>query len=121
MGLANQGIAISNAVDLGNNGPTVELNNRSTLTISRSTAESVQKSISLTGIQVVNFQSGCAALLQSVTLVKNAVYLFVYTGGAAAALVTLTLDNNGTVGGQSVYTLASGSPVRFSFDGANLA
>jgi hypothetical protein len=120
MGLANQPISISNCVDLGNNGPTVLLNNRPTLVVSRSTAEPATKVISLAGIQAVNFQSGCAAILQSASLVQNQIILFVYTGGAAAAFVTLALDNGGTVGGQAVYTLISGAPVTFLFDGTNL-
>jgi hypothetical protein len=120
MGLAGGNAGFENSVMLGNNGPAVELNNQKTLVVNRSTAEPVQKSLNLTGIQVVNFQSGCAALLQSATLTKNQIILFVYTGGAAASFVTLALDNGGTVGGQAVYTLVSGAPVRFLFDGTNL-
>ena len=120
MGLQNQNVSIVNAVEIGNNGPSVELNNRPTLIVSRSTAEPVTKSLNLTGYNIVNFQSGCAALLQSATLVKNAVYLFVYTGGAAAAFVTLALDNSGTINGSTApYILQSGSATRFMFDGTN--
>ena len=121
MGLQNQNIAIVNAVEIGNNGPSVELNNRPTLTVSRSTADPATKVINLAGIAAVNFQSGCAALLQSASLVKTQVILFTYTGGAAAAFATLALDNGGTVGGQAIYTLAFGAPVRFQFDGTNLS
>jgi len=55
MGLANSNLTISDAVDLGNNSATVRLNNRPTLVVSRSTAEPARKSISLAGIQAVNF------------------------------------------------------------------
>ena|SRR6266478_2626598 len=117
MGLANQGIAISNVVDLGNNGPSVELNNRPTLIVSRSTAESPTKRISLAGITAVNFQAGVNAILQTATMVGG-VYVFVNT---QPGVVTLALDNgNGTVGGQAIYTLAWGAPVKFFFDGTNL-
>jgi hypothetical protein len=120
MGLANQDIAISNVVDLGNNGPSVELTNRPTLVVTRSTAESSKKNISLAGIQAVNFQAGVNAILQSATLVNTQAILFVNT---QPGLVTLALDNGGTVGGQAVYALVFGSannPVRFAFDGTNL-
>ncbi len=117
MGLANQGIAISNVVDLGNNGPSAELNNRPTLIVSRSTAESPTKRISLAGITAVNFQAGVNAILQTATMVGG-VYVFVNT---QPGVVTLALDNgNGTVGGQAIYTLAWGAPVKFFFDGTNL-
>jgi hypothetical protein len=120
MGLQNQNASIVNAVEIGNNGPSVELNNRSTLIVSRSTAESPRKSISLAGIQAVNFQAGFNAIVQSATLVTNQVILFVNT---QPGLVTLALDNGGTVGGQAIYSLIFGSannPVRFAFDGTNL-
>jgi hypothetical protein len=118
MGLANQNVAIVNAVELGNNGPTLELNNRPTLIVSRSTAEPAAKSISLAGIQAVNFIAGVNALLQSATLQTNAVYLFV---NSQPGVVTLRLDNGGTIAGQSTpYVLAFGAPIHFQFDGTNL-
>ncbi len=58
MGLANSNVGFENAGMLGNNGPTVELNNRPTLVVSRSTAEPARKSISLAGVQAVNFIAG---------------------------------------------------------------
>jgi hypothetical protein len=121
MGLANQPVSITNTVSLGNNGPTLELNNRPTLVVSRSTAESPTKSLNLTGIQAVNFIAGVNAILQSATLVTNSVYLFV---NSQPGVVTLALDNGtGTIGGQAVYNLIFGSannPVHFLFDGTNL-
>src|SRR6266403_1458114 len=81
MGLANQNVAIVNAVSLGNNGPTLELNNRPTLIVSRSTAEPATKSISLSGIQAVNFISGVNALLQSATLHKCGLSVRQYSAG----------------------------------------
>jgi hypothetical protein len=119
MGLANQNIAIVDAVQLGNNGPTLELTNRPTMIVSRSTAEPARKSISFAGnIQAVNFISGVNAILQSATLTKNAVYLFVNT---QPGVVTLSLDNGGLVAGQSTpYVLAFGAPIHFQFDGTNL-
>ncbi len=88
MGLANQNVAISNAVELGNNSATVRLINCPTLTVSRSTASPATQSISLAGIQAVNFIAGVNAILQSATLTKNAVYLFVNT---QPGVVTLAL------------------------------
>ncbi len=119
MGLANQNVAIVNAVELGNNGPTLELNNRPTLIVSRSTAEPAAKSISFAGnIQAVNFIAGVNAILQSATLTSNAVYLFV---NSQPGVVTLRLDNGGTIAGQSTpYVLAFGAPIHFQFDGTNL-
>jgi hypothetical protein len=119
MGLANQNVTISNAVEIGNNGPTIELNNRPTLIVSRSTAEPATKSISLTGIQAVNFIAGVNAILQSASLTKTASYLFVNT---QPGVVTLALDNGGQIAGQSTpYVLAFGAPIRFQFDGTNLS
>ena len=118
MGLQNQNLTISNAVDIGANGPTVELNNRPTLVVSRSTAESATKSLNLTGFQVVNFIAGVNAVLQSATLVKTASYLFV---NSQPGVVTLALDNGGQIAGQSTYVLAFGAPIKFSFDGTNLS
>ncbi len=119
MGLANQNVTISNAVELGNNSATVKLNNRPTLVVSRSTAEPPTKSISLAGnIQAVNFIAGVNAVLQSASLARTASYLFVNT---QPGVVTLALDNGGTVGGQAVYTLAFGVPIEFAFDGTNLS
>jgi hypothetical protein len=115
MGLANQGIAIVNAVELGNNGPSIELNNRPTLTVSRSTAESPTKSLDLTNIQAVNFIAGVNAILKSATI--KGPLLFVNT---QPGVVTLVLDNGGTVGGQATYVLAFGAPIKFGWDGTNL-
>jgi len=99
VGLANQNVSVSNAVELGNNSPTVELNNRPTLIVSRSTAEPATKSISLSGFQVVNFIAGVNAIVQSATLTKTASYLFINT---------------------QPYVLAFGAPIKFQFDGTNL-
>ena len=119
MGLANQNVTISNAVELGNNSATVKLNNRPTLTVSRSTAEPAAKSINLTGFQAVNFIAGVNAILQSASLVNTATYLFVNT---QPGVVTLKLDNGGTIAGQSTpYVLAFGAPIEFAFDGTNLS
>ena len=119
MGLANQSISISNAVDLGYNSATVMLNNRPTLVVSRSTAEPATKSLNLTGIVAINFIAGVNAILQSATLTKNASYLFVNT---QPGTVTLALDNGGQIAGQSTpYILAFGASVTFGFDGTNLS
>jgi hypothetical protein len=119
MGLAGSNVTISDAVDLGNNGPTLELNNRPTLIVSRSTAEPARKSISFAlNTQAVNFIAGVNAILQSATLAKNSVYLFV---NSQPGVVTLTLDNGGTINGQAIpYILAFGAPIHFQFDGTNL-
>jgi hypothetical protein len=120
MGLQNQNASIINAVELGNNGPSVSLNNRPTLNVSRSTAESPTKVISLAGIAAVNFQAGVNAILQSATLVNTQVIVFVNT---QPGLVTLSLDNGGTVAGQAVYALIFGTannPVTLQFGGTNL-
>ena len=120
MGVANDNVQFTNAVTLGVNSPAVKLNNRPTLIVSRSTAEPAKKSISFAGnIQAVNFISGVNAILQSATLTKNAVYLFVNT---QPGVVTLALDNGGTVAGQSTpYVLGFGAPIEFAFDGTNLS
>jgi hypothetical protein len=77
-------------------------------------------SVSLANIQCVNFIGGIgSAVLQSATLVQTAQYIFINTAGAAAGVVNLALDN-GTIGGQTVYSLISGQPVRFTFSGNNL-
>ncbi len=97
------------------------LNTLPTLTVGGSSAAK-SVSLSLTGFQCVNFIGGIgSAILQSATLGGlNTVYLFFNTGGAAAAVVNLKLDNGGTIGGQSVFSLVSGQPARFAFDGTNL-
>jgi hypothetical protein len=85
------------------------------------TSASKTASLNLSNIGCVNFTGGVgSATLQSATLVKNATYIFINTAGAAAGVVTLTLDNHGTIGGQSVFSLISGQPVKFQFDGTNL-
>jgi len=118
MVLQNQGIRISDVVELGNNGPSVELNNRPTLTVSRSTAESAVKSLNLTNIQAVNFIAGVNAILQSATI--KGPMLFVNT---QPGVVNLTLDNGGTIKAQAIYQLVFGTtsnPVTFGWDGTNL-
>ena len=78
-------------------------------------------SLNLTNIGCVNFTGGIgAATLQSATLIENATYIFINTAGAAANVVNLTLDNHGTIGGQTVFSLVSGTPMKFQFDGTNL-
>jgi hypothetical protein len=78
-------------------------------------------SLNLTNIGCVNFTGGIgSATIQSATLIPNATYILINTAGAAANVVNLTLDNNGTIGGQSVFSLISGEPRKFQFDGANL-
>jgi hypothetical protein len=120
MGLQGQSPSFSNAVDLGFNGPTPELNNRPTLVISRSTAESPTKTISFAGgIGCLNFIAGVNAVLQTATMTSNAVYLFVNT---QPGTVALQLDNGGSIAGQTTpYVLAFGAPVRFLFNGTNLS
>src|SRR5580700_8083851 len=77
--------------------------------------------LNLTNIGCVNFTGGIgSATLQSATLVKNATYIFINTAGAAAGVVNLTLDNHGTIGSKNVFSLLSGQPVKFQFDGTNL-
>jgi hypothetical protein len=56
-------------------------------------------------------------VLQSATLVKNQLVLFIATG--AIGPVRMSLDNGGTIAGSSVYTLAG--PVQFMFDGTNFS
>jgi hypothetical protein len=91
-----------------------------TINVSGSTGAKTA-SLNLTGIQCVNFTGGIgAATIQSSTLVINLTYIFVNSGGAAANLVNLALDNGGQVGGQSVFSLISGQPQKFQFDGTNL-
>lgn len=120
MAIAGNNVTINNSVELGNNSPTVRLNNVPTLVVSRSTASPATQSISFAGnIQAVNFIAGVNAILLSATLIRNASYLFVNSqpGG-----VTLTLDNGGTINGQTTpYILGFGTPIEFQFDGTNLS
>jgi hypothetical protein len=91
-----------------------------TINVSGSTAAKTV-SLNLTNIGCVNFTGGIdSATLQSGTLIKFATYIFINTGGSAANVVNLTLDNHGTIGGQSVFSLVSGQPQKFQFDGTNL-
>ena len=114
MGYANE---IVSGTVIGRHGPTVELNNTPTLVVSRSTGEPATKSLNLTGIQAVNFIAGVKAVIQSATLTNGPV-LFVNT---QPGVVTLQLDNGGTVGGQAIYVLAFGTPVMFSLANGNLS
>jgi hypothetical protein len=119
MGLAGKNVQFVDAVVLGVNSPTVKLNNLPTLTIGRASADPQPKSVSFANnIQCVNFIAGMSALLQSATLTKNALYLFVNTGSGR---VTLALDNGGTVGTLATYILVSGQVIEFFFDGTNLS
>src|SRR6266478_9764539 len=118
MGIAGKSVSISDAVNIGSN-PSGKLNNLPTLVVRRSSSEPLKKSISFAGnIQAVNFIAGVNAILQSATLTSNAVYLFV---NSQPGVVTLRLDNGGTIAGQSTpYVLAFGAPIHFQFDGTNL-
>jgi hypothetical protein len=120
MGLAGSNVQFVNGVVLGVNGVTSKLNVRPTLVVSRSTAEPATKSVSFAGnIAAVNFIAGVNAVLQTATMTKTAVYLFL---NSQPGVVTLTLDNGGLIAGQSApYVLAFGAPIEFSFDGTNLS
>jgi hypothetical protein len=90
-----------------------------TINVSGSSATN-SLSVSLVGVQCVNFVGGARALiLQSATLSQQStVYVFANTSGTYP--VSLLLDNNGTIGGLSIYPLNSGTIARFTFDGTNL-
>jgi hypothetical protein len=112
MGLQGRAVSITNAVTLGNNSPTTALYSLPTLNVSAG------GSVSLTGAQCVNFQTGAiAVVLQRASLV-NATYLFVNTSNRG--VVALSLDNGGTIGGLAVYNLVPGQATTFTFDGTNL-
>jgi hypothetical protein len=92
-----------------------------TLNVSGSSANNYAVSVSFANqIQCLNFIGGVRlATLQSATLTQqSAVYIFANTSGTFP--VSLKLDNNGTIGGLSVYPLNSGTIARFTFDGTNL-
>jgi hypothetical protein len=78
-------------------------------------------SVSLAGVQCLNFIGGARLLiLQSATLTQQSVvYILANTSGTFP--VSVQLDNNGTIGGLSVYPLNSGAIARFTFDGTNLS
>ena len=119
MSLAGKNVTFTDAVVLGLTSPTAKLNSLPTLVVSKSSADPLVQTVSLAGFQVVNFISGVNAVLQSTTLVKNCVYLFVNTG---AGTVSLTLDNGGTINGSaSAYILTAGAAIEFLFDGTNLS
>jgi hypothetical protein len=118
MGLAGKNVQFVDAVVLGVNSPTVKLNNLPTLTISRASADPQPKSISLAGVQCVNFICGLIATLESATLITNTTYLLVNTGSGG---VSLSLDNGGTVGGLGNFILKPGAVVELQFDGTNLS
>jgi hypothetical protein len=119
MGLAGKNVQFVDAVVLGVNSPTVKLNNLPTLKIGRASADPQPKSISLAGVQCINFICGLSALLQSATLITNTTYLFVNTGSGA---VSLSLDNSaGTIGGLGTYILRPGAVVELQYDGTNLS
>jgi len=119
MAVATDSVSFVNAVILGVNSPNVRQNNRPTLLVSRSTAESPNKSISFAGnIQCVNFIAGVNAILQTGTLITNSVYLFVNTGSGT---VVLTLDNGGNIGALPTYNLAPGAVVEFQYNGTSLS
>lgn len=113
MGLQGRAVSITNAVTLGNNSPTTALYSLPTLNVSAG------GSVSLTGAQCVNFQTGAiAVVLQRASLVSSATYLFVNTSNRG--VVALSLDNGGTIGGLAVYSLVPGQATTFTFDGTNL-
>ena len=75
-------------------------------------------SINPANLSCLNIIGGFAVTLQAAGLVKTQTLLIVATGGVAA---TLKLDNGGTIGGQSVYTLNPGTVLLAGFDGTNLS
>jgi len=110
MSLQKGNITQTDAVEIGA-GPTAALHNLPTLDVSAS------GTLTLTGIQCVNFIKGGVFVLQSTSLVNNQLVTFISTGAIGA--VRMSLSGGGTIAGQSVYTLAG--PVKFIFDGTNLS
>ena len=106
-------IEFQSGVSLGVNNDRVGLFNLPTLNVAR------PGNISLTGVQALNFIGAVSVILQSATAVRMAAILFVNTSGSGP--VSLKLDNGGTIGGKSVFSLASGQAVTFAFDGTNFS
>jgi hypothetical protein len=74
-------------------------------------------SINPASLSCLNIIGGFNVTIQAAGLVNTQTLLIVATGGVAA---TLKLDNGGTVGGQSIYTLKPGTLLLVTFDGTNL-
>jgi len=68
-------------------------------------------------LSCLNIIGGFNVTIQSAGLVNSQTLLIIATGGVPA---TLKLDNNGTISGQSVYTLKPGTLLLVRFDGTNL-
>ncbi len=100
----------TNAVEIGGS-LTSALHNLSTLDVAAT------GTLNLANVRCVNFIKGVSVVLQSASLVKNQLVLFIATGAIGPVLISL--DNGGTIAGSSVYPLAG--PVQFSFDGTNLS
>jgi len=114
-----QSYSFTNTTTLGDNSSTTMLNTAPTLTVSRSTADPITKSINMTGILAVNFIAGMNAILQSATLPSGtATLLFL---NSQPGVVNLSLDNGGTIGGLSIYLLQFGAPALFQWSGTNLS
>jgi len=69
-------------------------------------------------LSCLNIIGGFTVTIQAAGLVNTQTLLIVATGGVAAKL---KLDNNGTISGQSVYTLNPGTVLLVAFDGTNLS
>jgi hypothetical protein len=92
-----------------------------TLTVS-GTSQQKTTSLNLTGIQVINFTGGIgAATIQSASLTVNATYIFFNTSGFAGSIVNLALDNGGTIATQTIFSLLSGQPQKWQWNGTNLS
>jgi hypothetical protein len=74
-------------------------------------------SINPANLGCLNIIGGFAVTIQSAGLALNQTLMIVATGGVSA---TLKLDNNGTISGQSIYTLKPGTLLLVQFDGTNL-
>lgn len=70
-------------------------------------------------VQCINFIGGVRlATLVSSSLVQAAMYVFANTSGSYS--LNMQLDNGGTIGGSSIFSLNSGNIVQFQFNGTNL-
>jgi hypothetical protein len=111
---ASGNIGFESGVALGNNSPTAALFNLPTQNISRS------GNINMGGnTQCLNFVGAVNATLLSATCVKTAAILFVNTSGSGP--VNIKLDSGGTIGGKTVFQLASGQAASFAYDGTNFS
>ena len=94
--------------------------NQPTSNVSGSSASNYAVTVSFANnIQCINFIGGVrVATLQSATLASQVAYTFANTSGTYP--VSIQLDNNGTIGGLSIYPLNSGTIIQFQFNGTNL-